>query len=141
MAEAGEENRGEAGYKRRRFDQSKNPVPGINYWKVNEQTAGSPPVEKSMNHGRPFQSYPHIGELSSISAEAGYHLLRVNLQIFPLIADLVASIDRTYGFPLSALLPVGLPLVALGINALSVLHPEPTNYRLLPGTDPGFLPE
>jgi lantibiotic transport system permease protein len=49
--------------------------------------------------------------------------LRVDLRIFTIIEEFMASIDKSSGVPMmSALLLVGLPLVAVAVNVLSLLH-------------------
>jgi hypothetical protein len=55
-------------------------------------------------------------------AVAMKHHFHYNLGVFAIIEEFVASIDQTCGFPLSVLLLVGLPLSAIAINLLSILH-------------------
>ena len=55
-------------------------------------------------------------------AVAMKHYFHYDLGVFTIIEEFVASVDRTSGFPLSGLLLVGLPLFAVAINLLSILH-------------------
>jgi hypothetical protein len=51
------------------------------------------------------------------------HAFRYDLGVFTIIEEFVASIDRSSGIPfLSVLLLAGLPLLAVAINLLSLLH-------------------
>jgi hypothetical protein len=44
------------------------------------------------------------------------------LGVFTIIEEFVASIDRACSFPMSVLLLVGLPLLGILVNLLSILH-------------------
>ena len=51
------------------------------------------------------------------------HFFRIDLHIFTIVEEFIASIDRTSGVPfLGPLLLVGLPLVTVAVNALAIIH-------------------
>ena len=51
------------------------------------------------------------------------HLFHVDLHVFTIMEEFIASVDRTSGIPfLSPVLVVGLPLLTIAVNALAIIH-------------------
>jgi hypothetical protein len=50
------------------------------------------------------------------------HYFRYDMHIMTIMEEFVSSIDKASGFPMSAVLLAGFPLIAIAVNTLAILH-------------------